>query len=359
MTDRNRMPGVPDALKEVAANWVIQIQDPGATDEDFAAWQAWLAADPRHRPVYKALEDTWAAAARARNVPWPTDAQRRSDTYDGRAPISAMISRSSLSRGRRFRDWRWRAVAAGLVAAVALLVSVEALYPHHRPLTLETATAEQRSVRLEDGSRVELAGETRLTVDLGKRVRVLRLERGEAYFEVARDATRPFVVSVGDHEVRAVGTVFDVATQSERTVVTVSEGVVQLRSSVAEDSAARAPEASVLKLGAGDQGCVDHLGMRRLATNLGPEFTAPWRDGHLQYLAEDLRYVLDDMNRYVGKKIVVTDPRVGRLRFTGTVFLNRPDEWLATLSRSFPVKVVPAGNERLLELDSKSPRQAQ
>lgn len=307
------------SLQEKAADWVVRINDPEASEADFSEWQAWLAESPAHREAYQALEHAWNRAAQVNVAPWPTEAELQSD---GRRPV------------------RW-ALAAGVVFAVIGSAAVWTALRSPSQL-IQTATAEQRSMRLDDGSRVELAAESRLRVDLSDNLRSLHLEQGEAYFDVAQDKTRPFVVQVGATQVRAIGTAFNIERNGERATVTVTQGVVQISSAT-----------GVLRLQAGEQGRVDDDGPRKITAAINPQAAVAWREGRLEYLHEELRYVLDDVNRYVDRKIVVTDPKLAQLEFTGTVFLDHLDEWLTTLQGSFPVQIVERGERRELVREGK------
>jgi transmembrane sensor len=303
-------------IREAAAHWVVRINDPDATEADFSAWQVWLGADPAHREAYEALESSWSRATQMPRSLLPT---------------SGLVGK--VKRREREGSRRPYAIAATvLIAFCAGLV----FWLKHRTPVLETATAEQRSLRLKDGSRVELAGESRLIVDLNAHVRALRLEQGEAYFDVAQDATRPFVVHVGAHEVRALGTAFNIEKNFDRAVVTVAQGEVQI-----------AGVGPPLVLRAAEQAEVKERDVRKLAA-VDPQAATAWRDGRLEYLREELHYVIDDVNRYVERKIVVSDQELAHLEFTGTVFLDHLDEWLATLPGSFPVAVVERGGKREL-----------
>lgn len=334
-------------LRMEAAEWVVRIHDRDATEADYVRWQAWLAADPSNHSLYEECEQAWFACTGVSRIPRPTSEELHADEYTGTENISTWLQRS---KDRRGNAGRWTAYAAALTALTIGGITAWALL-HSRPMVLETTVAEQRSVRLEDGSRIELSGESRVRVSMGSAVRSLSLDRGEAYFEVAPDPQRPFIVSVDGHEVRAVGTAFDVEKTSDRVVVTVSHGIVQVTKGQGA-SGVNVPTSSTatpaLQLRAGEQAAVDRQGIRRLSAKSTVVRAAPWREGRLEYMHEQLRYVVDDVNRYVERKIVIDDPEIARMQFTGTVFLDHLDEWLITLPGTFPVWVNDAGSQRIL-----------
>jgi transmembrane sensor len=197
---------------------------------------------------------------------------------------------------------------------------------------------------------VTLAAETLLFIEQRKDRRGVRLERGEAYFEVAHDADRPFVVRAYGHDVVAVGTAFDVEAKTDRMTVTVTQGIVGLRGSDPRDSdATSVSNVSELRLAVGERATADGGGVHRLTAVPRPEAVAAWRDGRLEYLHASLQVVIDDVNRYTDRKIVVADPFVGSLQFTGTVILDDLGAWLAALPVTFPVEIVDRGAERVLQ----------
>src|SRR6202011_1589324 len=135
-----------------------------------------------------------------------------------------MNAASTPSRARR--RWALAAVAAGLGAIV--LGGAWNLYKQQEETRFQTAIGERAAVGLPDGSSIDLNTNSRVWVDYTERRRVIRLERGEAFFKVAHDTQRPFWVHAGDSWVRAVGTAFNVYLRPTGPVVTVSEGTVNV-----------------------------------------------------------------------------------------------------------------------------------
>ena len=141
-----------------------------------------------------------------------------------------MQPRSPPARRRR---WAVAAVAAG-IGAMALGVAWN-LYRQKEETRFQTAIGEQAAVALPDGSSFDLNTNSRIWVDYSQRQRVIRLERGEAYFKVAHDTHRPFWVRAGDYWVRAVGTAFNVYLRPTGVEVTVSEGTVKVVNATANE----------------------------------------------------------------------------------------------------------------------------
>jgi transmembrane sensor len=319
-----------------AADWLARITDPDASEQDFRAWQEWLTQDPAHAVAYEQMERIWALTAHL--PPAPMTAPVAELTLAEIQEVSESLTAQQTTRVRP--AWR-RLLIASAASAAAIAVGIVLMLARWNDGVFETATAEQRSVRLTDGSQVVLGAETRIAVRMGEKQRSLEMDQGVAYFKVAHDKARPFVVKGGGFAIEAVGTAFSVDTKPERVVVTVTEGVVR----VARQSGRTAA--------AGSGPVLVHAG-ERIAINAGKSQCAAlddassaalgWRDGRLEYVREELRYVIADVNRYSDRKIVFAQPDIGRLEFSGTLFLEHIDEWLDTLQGSFPVKVA-AGDD--------------
>jgi transmembrane sensor len=335
--------GFSDELFAQAAAWVVRVQSSEATESDFSQWEEWLAADASHSPAYEAAEEIWMLTAQIKPIPWPTREELAAQTASDHLTSRIRLQPPGYSRARR-------RVAVAAAAAFALAVGGAAwVVATFATKVLETTTAEQRSVRLADGSRVTLAAETRLVVERPSERRLVTLERGEAYFEVAPDPLHPFVVRVRDHEAIAVGTAFNVEAQGDRMTVTVTEGVVKLRTVATVSKSDSPAAASELQLAVGDRAAADRAGAQRLAATAAPESAVAWRAGRLEYLHESLSSVINDVNRYSEHKIVIADASVGALQFTGTVLLDRVDAWLSALPGTFPVEIVTRDNQRFLQ----------
>jgi transmembrane sensor len=209
----------------------------------------------------------------------------------------------------------------------------------------ETATAEQRSLRLTDGSQVVLGAETRVEVKMGEKQRSLEMNHGVAFFKVAHDTSRPFVVNGGGFAIEAVGTAFTVDTKPDRVVVTVTEGVVRVARLAGRASA---DGAGPVLVKAGERVLLGGEQPRCMAVDDAADAALGWREGRLEYMQEELRFVIADVNRYSDRKIVFANPDIGRLEFSGTLFLEHIDEWLNTLQESFPVTVAAEGGQRIV-----------
>lgn len=196
------------------------------------------------------------------------------------------------------------------------------------PETLfQTAIGEHASVALPDGSTLELNSNSLARVDYTDSERIVRLERGEAYFTVMRDPRRPFRVVAGGSWVQAVGTAFNVYVRPAGVRVTVSEGTVKVGSAAAAGTDAPSARASsaapVSILTAGQQ-----LEVRGQAARIRPlppaelSRSVAWRHGTLYFENQPLGEAIAELSRYTTLQIVVKDESLRSLPVGGTFQAN-------------------------------------
>lgn len=295
-----------------ALDWLVRVNDPAF--EAWDDWDAWMIADPAHAQAYWRLAEAEADAVEALKTAPPS-------------PLRRAMPRRSFTLPRR-------SVMAAAVAAVALGGLWIGWNERAQPWTLETAPGETRTVTLDDGSRVWLAGGTRLTLDR-KRPCGVDLEAGRALFEVVHDARRPFVVQVADATLTDLGTTFDVTRLADGARVSVSEGIVRVDHRGATET-----------LNPGDGAMATSRGLER--REIPTEDVAAWREGRLSYADETLAIVAEDLSRALNRPITAT-PAVATRRFSGSLSTAQTPDQRARLSRLLGVSVVEDGEGWRLE----------
>jgi transmembrane sensor len=254
-------------------------------------------------------------------------------------PLTLRPARAAAAA--RSRRLRWGALVAGvLVAAVGAL----SWYAHPRFHDFETATGEQRTFELEDGSVVSLNTHSRIAVRLAAHAREVRLLRGEALFHVAHDPSRPFLVSTDDAVVQAVGTQFDVYRRDDSTVVAVLEGRVNVTTAApapaASGSAAapvvgrRAPRAAAVQsLGASQEAQVSHEGSVSIREVINVSDRVAWRERRLIFRDQTLEQIVDEFNRYRTHPIRLEGDGVSERVYTGVFDADDAESLLQVLAR--------------------------
>ncbi|MEE9099404.1 FecR family protein [Pseudomonas nitroreducens] len=290
-------------LSEEAIERLVQLHSGSAGAAERLDFLRWRGQSPEHERAAREAEALWGALPETRNA----GEYRR--------------------RARRLRRWPALAVAACVAAIAVTLALPEPLAGLYADYA--TRTGERRMLELADGSRVWLNSDSALSVDFSPQQRRLRLHSGEALFDVAKDAARPFIVEARGGEVRAVGTRFDVDSRGPQVRVDVTEGVVQVNSAGSEP----------VRLSAGERLSYRESAAPEAVQPLDLSSASAWQRGKLIFNQRPLGEVLDELERYVPGRIVLTDSALRQHKVSGVFDLKDPDALLKTLERLQPVKV--------------------
>jgi transmembrane sensor len=326
----NASSGACEAATDLAASWFARRRaGPNARDE--RAFAEWLEADPANRTAYAEVANAWALAGTAASDP-EIIAMRG----------EALMLRPADRRGARV----W---FAGIAAAVLLAIGVGYWTHVDGPETvkvaalergvLQTAVGERSTVTLADGSVVTLNTSSKVRIAFTPGRRNVSLIAGQALFQVAKDSTRPFVVSAGDRQVVAIGTEFEVRLEKAGVRVTLLEGRVQVRPRADVEAAAVARgEAAgpVATLEPGEQLLATPFG--RLAVKAAAvSDVVSWREGRVRFDDMALTDAVAEMNRYSVTPIVIGDPAVAGIRVSGAFRTGQTDAFIASITEIFPV----------------------
>ena len=330
-----------DPTHLAAADWLVRLQSTDVSIEDTLAWQAWLNENPTNARAFARIEEISQVL---RDVPAPSAVSPRQlarDRYDASVPIK------DWNQPHARRPWTSIAVAASL-ATLALTWAYWKTPPAANAFS--TAIGEHRNVTLSDGSTIALGADTHITVALSEKERDIELTKGVALFMVAKDATRPFKVHAGDATIVAVGTAFNVERDSDRAVVSVTEGrvVVEPVSHFLPVSVLHEfkPKLRSVHLVAGQQTTAGSAGIEEPTKMEDP--ATGWQIGHLAFHLQPLRYVIEDVNRYAQKPIVLAGDNVGALVITGTVERENIAGWVKSLERAFDLQATEEAGQIIL-----------
>lgn len=281
--------------QEEAAEWLARLGHHSISTQtvrDFRDWRD----DPANDAAYTEAEAFWDASG-----------QHAAD------PEILRMTREALERGqRRTGGWRgWlrgpRLAGALTLAALAAAGGTYLALDHLTP-TYGTQAIEQKVVRLEDGSRVHLNVDSQVKVAFRDGERRLTLTRGEAFFDVAHDARRPFIVEVGSAQVRALGTKFDVRRRNGDVQVTLLQGSVR----VSPDAGQGAP----VVLRANQQAQITR-GAAIRTTAIDATRTTSWTTGRLVFRDTPLAAAVAEVNRYSAQKVELAGPGLGAQPISG------------------------------------------
>ncbi|MFT4249340.1 MAG: FecR domain-containing protein [Pseudomonas sp.] len=261
--------GASDPAYLAALEWVARLNDETVSERERCDFSEWMAADPAHRGAFERATRLW-------------------NCFDQVKPAAERLQR--------------RRALLGALAAVAALPAAYALYRQVWAADFRSGVGERRSVRLSDGSRVELGTDSAIAVAFSAVERRITLRRGQAFFEVAPDPARALSVYAGSGSTTALGTRFDIRRDGDTVTVSVLEHAVQVRAD-ATPTARRVEQGWQLRYG-GD-------GIGQPVRMIDPEAVVAWRQDRLVFDAVPLRQVLRELARYRHGPIVLMDRQAG------------------------------------------------
>jgi transmembrane sensor len=296
--------------------WLARLQADTRSPTREAAFKHWLAADPANQAAFEKATDIWAALPGAAQL------------LDQPAPQVAAV----LPVPPR----RWPVAQLALAASVVLAVGIGLFLMLARAPAYSTAVGEQKVATLEDGSRIALNTDSSVEVRYSKSERLVELDRGEAMFEVAHNAARPFLVRAGDKQVRAVGTSFVVRREGDGVVVTLLQGKVAVTD--LRPVARLAPT----YLNPGDRLRAPVEGPAQIDAQTAEVATA-WRRGQAMFADTPLADAVNELNRYGGPRLTVDDPRLAGLKISGVFATNDTGEFARAVAALHGLRVEQAG----------------
>jgi transmembrane sensor len=324
-------PGTDSAAVEArAAEWLARRASERWTAEDEALFDAWLEGSTAHRVAFVRLDAAWQHSARLKAL--------GAGVQPGVIPVrqawrfSPLFNQKSViepSPGTRSHAIQWGLIAAAFVLAVGLTAG--GYLWNLESNSYRTRVGSTQTIPLSDGSEVILNTNSRIRVKLDEVERRIELNQGEAFFVVAKDAHRPFMVVVGEKRIVAVGTRFSVRRVDDEVQIAVTEGKVRL------EGVAEAP-ATQLDAGAVAQ-TKDVLVRVQHKPLPDVEQVLSWRTGYVTFRDTQLSEAVAEFNRYSSRKIIVRDPAIAGIRIGGNFRINNADAFLWLLEHGFAVRV--------------------
>lgn len=320
--------------KELAADWIVR-RDAGLTPSEDREFSEWLAEGSAHRDAWEQAQAAWRGLTRPSAVYKETVLQE--------------LARWETEKRRRRRR-RVLPFAAGIVlAAAAAWVIVFRAADHALPAgTAPVFVQKPQQQTLADGSLVQLNAAAEIQVDYTADARRVRLLRGEAHFDVAKDEGRPFVVSAGSLSVEAVGTAFSVRLAPDNMDVLVTKGKVQVSAPLPNEA-----PAAVLPLSAGQLAVIPLSGEPALpaaaqsVTSEQIDAALAWRTFRVEFSGTPLADVIALFNDKSRIKLRLADPALGVLRVSGTYWINNPEGFARLLENGFNLRAERTGEAEI------------
>jgi transmembrane sensor len=312
-------------IEAQAADWLARRDGDDWSDAQQRELDAWIDAATAHRIAYLRLDSVWRRADRLGSLHAPGK--------NAVPPASSMPLFGNVGA----HGWRIAAGVAVLAGAAWFMASSGIV---DRPAGYATALGQSTSLALADGTRVTLNTNTHLRAKLAGARRTVWLDKGEAYFEVAHDASRPFVVEAGARRITVLGTKFSVRRDNGGKVqVLVADGRVQVSATEgAANTTVITRNDSLTASGTSNDVAVRHNTEQQVASRLG------WREGRVILDQMTLAQAAQEFNRYNRKQLIITDPSVAQLRIGGTFNVDNVDGFARLLQQGMGLRIETAGD---------------
>lgn len=331
-----------------AAEWLAEARKEKLTASRRAALTDWLRESPTHVCEFLQMtliqEDLGKLKVSPEQIEaWISEAKAAASEPTRISSNVQLSSAGAISfpgklgdRGSFIGRWRLGWLSAACLAAALFAGGFIYKWEEGR---YTTAFGEQRIVTLADGSVIELNTDSALQVRLTEKLRAIRMIKGEAFFRVAHDASRPFVVSAHEADVKAVGTQFNVRLSSDITLVSVIEGTVEVRADTPPGGTSPAAESAV-RVTRGEEASITSTRSTAPNTRIevakvtrpSPQRAASWTRGRVEFEDMPLSNVLSEFQRYRNVQVSVDDESLRQLKLTGSFDAHDPNSALAFIA---------------------------
>ena len=284
-----------------------------------------------------------------------TKASGREMFAEAEGRILRAVGKRIKADAYRIVPGRWMRYAAAVFAGTALGLAVSSFFDRMPPeadtvpgeFVLFADKGQRSNITLPDGTKVWLNSHSKIvySTDYGHRTRSLSLT-GEACFEVAKDAGKPFLVRAGEMQIEALGTSFNVKAYGEdrEIVATLFEGSVQ--ATVHNKTIVLAPE---------EYASYDTESRRltvRRAENVA--YASMWRDNELSFNRQTMDEIAIMLNRLYNVNIRFESEKIKTCRFSGVIKNNSLDNVIEIISLTAPISYRTKGDTIILS-ERKNP----
>lgn len=313
---------IPTDLLSEAAYWYNERLAGDMTFDNEARFMSWLARSQEHRHAYQTVDRGWFIAQH----------------------VEADVRQAEAAENIKSRS-KWRAnaaLAATLFTAIFLGTSAVRTYTNSaNDVTVQnfqTATGQRSVITLPDGTHVTMDSETELKFSDLKTERRVQMLQGRAFFNVAHNAQRPFIVHVGGKTVKALGTAFEVRVDGSQIAVVLAEGKVKVEDSQLTGSTEMTPGRQL----------VMRSDRRWTLSNVDVKKETSWTNGRLVFMNDPLSQAVTDVNRYAKRKLTFANDQIPATEIVGVFSAGDIDGFVKALELNGIAKKISSDDERIL-----------
>lgn len=363
MTEKNEHDDRDD-LMDIARKWYLRLEEEASNEAVQDDFDIWINEDPAHREAFDTVVDFWSAIDEMPEIQairetdpllstglFSLDVTDDTDPQDihkiGENIIPLPQKRTPPAQQKTTLSWRKWAVAAVVLLVTGFSLNFYASYLP--PGTYQTTTGERQEIALGDGSILSLNTNSKASVEYTDTTRKIHLFKGEARFDVAKDAKRPFIVETSHGNIQAVGTSFNIYDTEDKVEVIVFEGTVAVdhrkyrKTEITRELSLPQPlseNAVFVQEGNRIAAFENGLSVVRHANELELSQKKAWQKGKLIFRGQKLSEVIREMSRYTNRKIVIGDDILGDMEMGGAFDTDDFEALLNAIEDAFPVRII-------------------
>ncbi|PCK08191.1 MAG: hypothetical protein COA42_10305 [Alteromonadaceae bacterium] len=354
-----------------AAHWLTEMQSPTWDDAQQNRFELWLQQAPLHRETYLQMQHVWEDLSELADSP---EALRLQNATPSEQTTNAPTTQAPSHPAQTVTTWirklldglTWfKPLAFGSAASISLCVALYLGFlnlPASKKaewIQVSTEVAEIQSLNLEDGSQIILNGQSTLQYRLLRERREVKLLSGQAFFDVASDVNRPFIIDSGEVRIKVVGTQFDVKNIQSIVQVAVLEGHVKVSTltadntsnNISSNTSDKAEIPQIRSLYAGNKIEIRRGEPLGKVKTISRKQIASWKNGSLIYENTPLREVIDDINRYYPGTIEIDGNALGDIPITAAFSLKNIDKVPAMIQHLLPIEITTHEGNKLILSD--------
>ncbi len=324
-----------NSVSDTAIEWLVRLQSEELSSNEEQLFYAWLEKSSAHQRAYIEAEWLWQRAEVSETP------LRKADSAENISATNNNVIALPLSK--RILP---RALAASLAFFMVGLLSL--MFLDYKNNQYTTAVGDQLDFVLEDGSHLYLNTDSSVRADIDEKRRLIVLNKGEVFFDVAKDSSRPFMVKTESGIVRVLGTRFNVLSGPQGSTVTVLEGSVGVTSNLDVKQVAEQQFATEARLSQDQQTTILGDQVAQIQNIADADRVVAWREGKLIYNGESFVQVLQDISRYFEGEIRVGDAVLENLKVVAVLQLQDKESTLQVLEETFNLASVETSKELTL-----------
>jgi transmembrane sensor len=310
-------------IEQQAMLWQARLSSDLCPEADRIEFQQWLQQSPAHQKAWQDINQFWSSL----------------DTIN----LDDLVEQKT--HNRQVIKFKSRPVKTALALAASLLLALGLFLPkiNYYLADYNVAAGQQKQITLSDGSSILLNTNSAFSVSFNQQQRLITLHQGEAFFQVATDKTRPFIVQTSAGQVRALGTAFDVKQQDQQTQVIVFEHAVSITTTQGL-RLEKLQTAEQLKFSADSVQTASKVNLQR---------AAPWHQQRMVFQDKALVDVVAELNRYRSGKIICLNDSIKNLPITGVFGIADTELALQAIEQSLPVRITRITDQLILLSQNK------